>query len=290
MSLLRSDGQFAPGDARGLSGPLCPDPIDPGERMPYSCVTGGTFTVAQAFAAISVGVLPWLTADLVVPVVLHAEFADDLGFTRARGAGDVVVGLRIGGVWDSWAVAGVAQVKAPTGPRRFQYRDVPLGEGIWEAEAGVRAGRSFGRWGWAEVHQGLRLRFVNPSTGTDAGEEWTGKIGGGVSPLPKAGFLADVSWVVALPDHTAFGTRVPGRRLVQARVGPFLRPADGWWVETTLTLPLAGRRWPTGATVAAAVAGRVVLWRASPGANATERATENPGHGGERRTSGRLGP
>jgi hypothetical protein len=256
MTRLSSRGQFAAGDADGLTGPLCVDPVSAGDRMPYSCVSGGRFAVTQLMVDASVGVLPWLTLDLAVPVVLDALFEDDVGRTNASGLDDLTFGLRAGRTWSSWAVAGALHVKAPTGPRNFQDRDVAIGEGQWDLESGIRLGRSLWPYGWAEIHQALRVRLGNPETGIDPGEEWVGAVGLGLTPVQQVGVQGRAEWILATADATDFGTRSPGRRLLQLRAGVFARPTEPLWVEVGVAVPLAGQRWPTGPTWTASVAWR----------------------------------
>jgi len=259
MTHLSSGGQFAPGDANGLTGPLCVDPVVAGDRMPYSCVSGGRFVVTQLTVDASIGVLQWLTLDLKVPVVVDALFEDDVGRTDASGVGDLSLGLRAGRTWSWWAAAGVLHVKAPTGRRNFQDRDVAIGEGQWDVESGIRVGRSFWPHGWAESHQALRVRLGNRQTGIDPGEEWVGAVGVGLTPISQVGVQGRAEWILATADATDFGTRNPGRRLFQLRAGVFARPTEPLWVEVGVAVPLAGQRWPTGPTWTASVA-----WRFEP--------------------------
>nr|MBX2804116.1 hypothetical protein [Myxococcales bacterium] len=89
---LVSERQFAGGEALGLLGPRCPEPVVPGQRMPYSCVTGGTYTQRGVLLSGTVGLGRGVAVDVGVPVVV-ASFDDDVGRTGAGGVGDVRAGL-----------------------------------------------------------------------------------------------------------------------------------------------------------------------------------------------------
>lgn len=251
---LSSMRQFAGGEARGFTGPLCPEPVGPGDRMPYSCVTGGTYrqTTLTAFAQIGVG--GGFALDLQVPAVI-GSFEDDVGRTDARGLGDVRAGVRWGGAVGAWVGAATLHVKAPTGPGTFVDRDVPLGDGQWDVTPGVRLGRSLHPVGWVETWQSVTVRFANPITGVDPGDEWRPVVALGLTPAPWGGLLLRAEGIVALPDVDAFGVRSPGRSLAQLRTAGFLRPIEPLWIEVGVAVPVAGQRWP-----AATMPFATVMW------------------------------
>ncbi len=243
---IASGTQFAPGDVHGWTGPLCPEPVEAGDRSPYSCVTGGRFHMHTLQLELAAGLTRWLTLEGTLPVVVDAGFSDDLGSTTARGIGDIRFGVRLGGTSGPWALAGVLRAKAPTGPVALLDRDVPVGEGQWDLEPGIAAGVSLWPRGWIEIHQALRLRFRNARSGVDSGDEWVGSVGGGVTPLRWLAITAQAEWSLAAPDRDAFGLTRPGRKLLQTRVGLALAPTDAWWIHATVALPIAGQRWPAG--------------------------------------------
>ena len=126
-SVLDTEQQFAPGDAGGLVGPLCPTPAHAGDRMPFSCATGGRYTQHALRAELGVAPLGSLSFDLAVPIVLLARFSDGRGATDVGGLGDVRLGLHLGHERDGWAISGVLAITAPTGPPGLRDREVPLG-------------------------------------------------------------------------------------------------------------------------------------------------------------------
>ena len=246
-SSLVSRRQFAGGESWGLTGPLCPEPVTPGDRMPYSCVTGGAYVQRSASAFAMVGLGHRIAVDLTLPVVA-AGFEDSVERTDAWGLGDLRFGARYGLV-DSggWAVAGALHLQAPTGPGTFQDRDVPLGTGQWDVVPGVRVGRSLHPWGWVEGWQEVAVRLRNPLTGTDPGEESRTTVALGLTPVPEAGVQLRAETLLALPDRDAFGLPHPGRSLLQVRAAGFARPTEAAWIELGVAIPLAGRRWPSAA-------------------------------------------
>ncbi|MEO0603447.1 MAG: hypothetical protein AAF211_18560, partial [Myxococcota bacterium] len=94
-SILSANQQFAGGEAQGLLGPRCPEPVFGGQRMPFSCVNGGRFRQDQLTLLGTVGVPGSVAIDVQVPLV-SASFSDDIGETRALGPGDLRVTLRTG--------------------------------------------------------------------------------------------------------------------------------------------------------------------------------------------------
>lgn len=240
---LSSATQFAGGEARGFTGPRCPEPIGPGQRMPYSCVTGGRYRQGTLTAFSQIGAGAGFALDLQLPLV-WGSFEDDVGQTQARGLGDLRAGLRWGRDADGWAWAATVHFKAPTGPGTFVDRDVPLGDGQWDVTPGLRLGRSLWPLGWVETWQSLTVRLPNPTTGVDPGDEWRPVAVLGLTPVRWAGGLLRGEAIVAAQDVDAFGIRSPGRALLQARMAGFLRPVPAAWIEAGVALPVAGRRWP----------------------------------------------
>ena len=264
-SASRSERMFAPADAPGFLGPLCPDPVGPRQRMPYSCVTGGRFVHHGLFFDASVGVAPHLTVDLSVPVVPFARFEDDLGGTTVRGVGDIRWGLRAGGEVGPWTFAGAAHVAAPTAPLGLRDREVPLGEGHWDLELGGAVGRSLYPFGWVEAATALRIRIPGREVSIDRGEEWIGSLSGGFTPVQWFAATARLNWILAAPDADSFGLKSPGRRLLQIAPGVLFRPLEDLTVAASLALPVMGARWPSGAVLNLSVGGRIRLRRPSRG-------------------------
>lgn len=257
-----SQGQFAPGDTIGFTGPLCAEPIQPGDRTPFSCVVGGQFALHGLFGDLSLGLHKHVSLDVSVPVVLHASYDDtsSLPPSVARGLGDVRVGSRVGGQLGRWALSGALHVGIPTGVRPTGHRDIPIGEGHWGLEPGVRAGIGLGRWGWAETHQSFRFRVRTANAGTRQGHEWTGQVSGGVTPLPSLAFTVGLEGIAALPGADDFGLNIPGRKLLQARGGLGWRGGNQFWLSVSVAAPLVGSKWPTGPVFSLSFSARVRLW------------------------------
>jgi len=249
---LVTERQFASPEAVGRLGPRCPDGVGAGDRMPFDCTTGGRFANRSLSLGVTVAPVEHLAIDLYLPVVLAAFFEDEVGRTDARGLGDVRLAARAGQVWGGVAVAGTLELKAPTGPAGLVDRDVPLGDAQWDLIPGVRVGTSLHPWGWLELHNQLVWRLRSARSGIDPGEEWTGSVVGGFTPVEWGGLQGRGEWILALPDTDAFGLSHPGRRLLQVRAGPFVK-LESVWVEVSVTLPVVGRRWPTAPSVGASM-------------------------------------
>jgi len=228
--------------------------------MPFSCVTGGQFSMHGLFLDLSWGLHDAVTFDISVPFVLHAEFVDEVDKTVVRGAGDLRFGVRAGGVERRFAWAMTTHVVAPTGVRTLEHRDIPLGEGHWGVEPGIRLGWSGGRWGWLETHESIRLRIPTLNAGVTAGHEWVGVVSGGFTPHPQLAFTTGLEWMLAMDGQDSFGVGTPGRKLLQARAGVGWKGGQRIWVGANVAIPLAGSKWPTGPVFHLSVAGRIKLW------------------------------
>lgn len=251
--------QFAPGDAGGLVGPLCPEAVEGGDRMPFSCATGGRYTQHALRAEVSLGPLPFLSVDVAVPIVLRASFSDHRGTTAVSGVGDLRIGVRVGREDDGWAVSGGLSATVPTGPSGLRDREVPLGEGHWEIEPSIHAGRSLWPWGWIEAGTGLRVRLPAANVNVDRGEEWIASLSGGFTPIRFVGITARLESIVAGPDRDSFGLTSPGRALLALSPGLVVFPVPDLWISGEVTFPLAGLEWPAGPALSVKVAGRIRL-------------------------------
>lgn len=255
--------QFAPGDAPGFVGDLCPTPIQPGQPMPFSCETGGRFTSLGLYMSAAVGLHRHLSLDLDLPVVPYAAFADDIETNRVHGLGDLRFGLRTGGHLGPLSLVGALHLGLPTGVNDLGERDIPIGEGHLDLEPGLRAGIGT-RWGWVESRQTFRLRFPTPRLNVRLGHEYLGTLTGGVTPHEQLALTLGADWLLATADRDTFGLASPGRQYLQAHVGVAYKRSDVLWVGLDFGIPVAGRRWPTGVVYALSLSGRLRLTRESP--------------------------
>ena len=258
-SIVDTDQQFAPGDAGGLLGPLCPTAAHAGDRMPFSCATGGRYTQHALQAELGVAPLKFLSFDLAVPIVLLARFIDDRGATEVGGIGDLRFGLHVGHERGGWAISGALAVTAPTGPPGLQDREVPLGEGHWEVEPSIHGGRSLWPWGWVEASTGLRVRLPGAEVNIDRGDEWIASVSGGFTPVRFLALTGRLDGLLAAPDVDGFGLSSPGRAMLAFSPGLAVFPVPDLTVGVDVILPLAGQRWPAGVGFAARVGGRIRL-------------------------------
>ena len=135
----------------------------------------------------------------------------------------------------------------------------PLGEGHWEFEPSIHAGRSLWPWGWVEASTGLRVRLPGAGVSIDRGEEWIASVSGGFTPVRFVAVTARIDGLLATPDIDGFGLASPGRAMLGFSPGLAAFPAPDLSLGVDVTLPLAGQRWPAGVAVSAGVRGRIRL-------------------------------
>ena len=259
-NVTHGDQQFAPGDALGLVGDRCEEPVYSGDRSPYDCEVGGRLTMFTLSAQGALGVHEHLTLDVTVPVVPWARFVDDGQSASSSAIGDVRIGLRAGGKVGPWSLVGALHLGMPSGPRPIAHDAIPIGEKHWNLEPGLRVGVSLGAWGWLESWQTTRWRFPVPDLALRFGPEWTGLFSMGVKPTKWLAITTAVDWIVAGEDEDVFGLTTPGRQMVAVRPGIGFLDRDRWWVGADVGVPLAGRRWPASPVVNFVVVGRFGLW------------------------------
>ena len=221
--------------------------IPAGTRRPYRF--GGEYRSQAVFAEGFYGVTDWLNLGLQVPWFdqayrdsTRAEPPSDAGisdlrvFTKVRALrSPAVLTLKLG-------------LKIPTGDFKNQDGLVPVGEGQWDFDFLVQAGRSL--WplpAYANLEAGYRLRMENEDVRRDPGDEWLVNAEAGWSPRPGL-MLALKLEVLHGQAGRSFGFENPSlkKRIV------YLAPTVGWTLfgrtaaELALRRTLAGRNFPAG--------------------------------------------
>lgn len=218
-----------------------------GTRRPYRF--GGQYRSMAVFAEGFYGVTDWLNLGVQVPYFdqvyqdsTRTEAPSDAGFSDLR----IYTKLR---VRQSPAVLTLKLgAKVPTGDFRNEDGLIPVGEGQWDFDLLVQAGRSL--WplpAYANVEAGYRLRMENADVQRDPGDEWLVNAEAGWSPRPRL-LLALKLELLHGKAGTSFGFENPSlkKRIL------YLAPTVGWTLfgetaaELALRRTLAGRNFPAG--------------------------------------------
>ena len=151
--------------------------------------------------------------------------------------------------------------KIPTGDFVNQDGLIPVGEGQWDFDFLVQAGRSF--WpvpAYANLEGGYRLRLENEDVQRDPGDEWLVNAEAGWSPVSRL-MLALKLEVLHGKAGRSFGFENPSlrKRIV------YLAPTVSWTLfgrtaaELALRRTLAGRNFPAGDQLALGLSTRADL-------------------------------
>ena len=182
----RSDQQLADRVSALMTG--CGTPIGRAERMPFDCVTGGTFEVTATYLDLMFGVVDGVDLRLQLPVIVGQAFWNDSGLMASQ---DVALGdVRLGGqvrVFDEPELFLAAlrwELKAPTGFFTTDEGQQAVGQGQWDFSGWLAISRGLALGGgasaWLNAELGWRVRFTNPATGINVGDELLGLLEGGV--------------------------------------------------------------------------------------------------------------
>ena len=218
-----------------------------GTRHPYRF--GGEYRSKAVFVEGFYGVTDWLNLGVQVPwfdqvyqdstraeAPADAGFSDLRIFTKLRALqSPAVLTLKLG-------------AKVPTGDFRNEDGLIPVGEGQWDFDLLMQAGRSF--WplpAYANLEAGYRLRMENEDVRRDPVDEWLVNAEAGWSPRPRL-MVALKLELLHGKAGTSFGFENPSlkKRIV------YLAPTVSWTLlgetaaELALRRTLAGRNFPAG--------------------------------------------
>ena len=231
-----------------------------GTRHPYRF--GGEYRSKAVFAEGFYGVTDWLNLGVQVPwfdqvyqdstraeAPADAGFSDLRIFTKLRALqSPAVLTLKLG-------------AKIPTGEFVNQDGLIPVGEGQWDFDFLVQAGRSL--WpvpAYANLEAGYRLRLENEDVQRDPGDEWLFNAEAGWSPVSRLMLALKVE-VLHGKAGRSFGFENPSlrKRIV------YLAPTVSWTLfgrtaaELALRRTLAGRNFPAGNQLALGLSTRADL-------------------------------
>lgn len=221
--------------------------VSAGSRQPYRF--GGQYRSKAVFAEGFYGVTDWLNLGVQIPYFdqvyqdsTRTEAPSDAGFSDLR----IYTKLR---ALQSPAVLTLKLgVKVPTGDFKNEDGLIPVGEGQWDFDLLLQAGRSL--WplpAYANLEAGYRLRMENADVLRDPGDEWLVNAEAGWSPRPRLSLALKLE-VLHGKAGRSFGFENPSlkKRIV------YLAPTVSWTLfgetaaELALRRTLAGRNFPAG--------------------------------------------
>ena len=190
--------------------------------------------------------------------------SDDIVQTNA-GFGDVVGGLRVGGLWKGWAGSLSTSIRAPlydnhpevlnqeSGNTDFYDDKVPLGQGTIDVDITAAGGTGWalrGLSGWASLEQAVRFRDRDYATA------FPGMFQLGVKPVPPLAVMWNTFWQVTAdngsqPDFyfDAYGkgpTIIDRQHYLKTAVGAMFDVREGLALEASVGSTLVGARTAAG--------------------------------------------
>ncbi len=218
-----------------------------GTRRPYRF--GGEYRSQAVFAEGFYGVTDWLNVGVQVPW-FDQVYQDTTRAEPPRDAGisDLRVFTKVRALTSPAVLTFKLGFKIPTGDFKNQDGLIPVGEGQWDFDFLVQAGRSF--WplpAYANLEAGYRLRMENEDVRRDPGDEWLVNAEAGWSPGPRLTLALKLELLHGQAGRS-FGFENPSlkKRIV------YLAPTVGWTLfgrtaaELALRRTLAGRNFPAG--------------------------------------------
>ena len=139
-------------------------------------------------------------------------------------------------------------MKIPTGEFRNEDGLIPVGEGQWDYDVVLQAGRSF--WPlpvYANVDVGYRVRTENEDILRDPGDEWLVNAEIGYNPLQRVLLAIKLEGLYGKAG-SSFGLRTES---LTKRI-TYLSPSVAWQlagdtaVEAALRISVGGRNFPVG--------------------------------------------
>ena len=221
--------------------------VSAGSRQPYRF--GGEYRSTAVFAEGFYGVTDWLNLGVQVPYFdqvyqdsTRAEAPRDAGFSDLR------IYTKLRALQVPAVLTFKLGVKVPTGEFVNQDGLIPVGEGQWDLDLLVQAGRSF--WpvpAYANLEGGYRLRMENEDVQRDPGDEWLVNAEAGWSPQPRLSLALKVEVLHGKAGRSfGFENTSLKKRIV------YLAPTVSWTLfgetaaELGLRRTLAGRNFPAG--------------------------------------------
>lgn len=219
-----------------------------GERVPY--FFEGRNRTSGLFLDLRYGLHDRLEVIVQAPVYRLA-FDDLADSRRSTGIADARAGARYAVLSGRTVVTAGVAVKFPTGGFVNDAEVVPVGEGQYDLDLTVEAGRSFWpRPAYVSVLAGYRLRGPNDKSGIHPGDELVWLVEGGHNIVSRLSLKA-VARGLHGSEATSFGLAIPTLK----REVVYLQPGLVWDLGSDRSLELSvpftvkGRNWPAGLAV-----------------------------------------
>ncbi len=238
-----------------------PDPAVqyfPGDRARYRF--DGQYSSWAVFLDLFYGITDRFDVGIQVPF-FRQEFVDDALLTgfgeprRATGFSDVRGILKFRAIREPFIGTLKLGVKAPTGQFLNEDGIIPVGEGQWDFDFILQAGRSF--WpipAYANAEIGYRLRLKNDEIDRDPGDEWIflGEVGANPAKrilvaLKLEGIRGKRATVIGLSNPSTI------KRVTYLSPTVALGPFGNTSVEFALRISLNGHNFPAGQMLIAGV-------------------------------------
>ncbi|MBT3341682.1 MAG: hypothetical protein HN712_20655 [Gemmatimonadetes bacterium] len=218
-----------------------------GERRPYRF--DGEYDSRAIFFEGFVGLTDWL--DLGVQVPYFDQVFDDATRTEApsaAGLSDLRVFAKTRLLQKPLILTLKLGAKMPTGEFRNEDGLIPVGEGQWDFDVIVQAGRSL--WplpAYANVDVGYRVRTKNDEIDRDPGDEWLVNAEIGAQPRPWLSVALKYEMLRSGKGET-FGIRTASLIKRVSYLAPTIgvRVHGDTWLEAAMRSSLGGRNFPAG--------------------------------------------
>ncbi len=218
-----------------------------GRRQPYRF--NGAYESTAIFLEAKYGITDAIDVGVQVPW-FDQSFNDDTRIDPPAEAG--FSDVRISARWQLLARPFLLTLKGGTKIPTAEFRNedglIPVGEGQWDYDVVVQAGRSF--WpipAYANIDLGYRVRTENESIRRDPGDEWLVTAELGYSPLPSLMLAMKIEGLYGKAGRS-FGLR--NESLTQRIT--YLSPSVAYTlfgqtvVEAGLRISAGGRNFPAG--------------------------------------------
>jgi hypothetical protein len=222
-----------------------------GDRARYRF--DGEYDSRAAFLDIMYGLTDRADIGLQVPF-FRQRFQDSAiltGFGEPRtatGFSDLRALLKLGVIQSPVVVSLKSALKAPTGDFRNEDGLIPVGEGQWDIDLILQAGRSF--WpvrAYANIDVGYRIRLKNNKIDRDPGDEWFLLAEAGWQPLRDILISIKYETIRGRPA-TNFGIRTVQdvKRITYISPTLSISRLGNLSLESALRISVNGRSFPAG--------------------------------------------
>ena len=222
--------------------------VSPGARTRYAFE--GQYDSHAAFLEFMYGVRDRLDLGVQVPYFAQ-RYADQ---TRDRplsstGIGDVRGSVKLRLVQRPLVLSALGAVKVPTGEYRNVDGLIPVGEGQWDFDLGLSAGRSlWPRAIYINADLGYRFRRANAAVDRDPGDEWfcSAEVGGRLSSRLRMMGKFEMLRGGPAREFGGLANRSQIKRIRYASAVVYFDMDQRTALEVGARISLGGRNYPAG--------------------------------------------